>query len=172
MAEKISKKEAVRQVVATLGLDASPTEIQKQIKERFQIEMTTGHISTTKGQLRREAASKEARPEPTAQPAREKVTKKEAVYRAVVALGQDASRGDLRDYVKKHFGYDLDPNHVSAAKVVAVRKLTAAPAPKAQPVVPTNSNSVLLADVETLRELIDKVGADNLRKLIGLITGG
>src|SRR5437764_277473 len=56
--EKISKKEAVRRSLARLGKDAQPVEIQADVLGRFGIEMTTGHISTTKGELRREAAGK------------------------------------------------------------------------------------------------------------------
>jgi hypothetical protein len=176
MAEKkLSKKEAVRQVVATLGMDASPTEMQKEIKERFGIEMTTGHISTTKGELRREGGKKKSRskPKPAAQPpAGEKLTKNEAVYRAVVALGKDAPRTKVRDYVKENFGFEMDLNHVSAAKVAAVRKMESAPATtKGHRAATPNSTSLLLADIQKVRELVEKVGADNLRTLIGLIAG-
>ena len=56
--ETITKKEAVRRSLAKLGKNAQPVEIQKDIKERFGIDMTTGHISTTKGELRRGAKGK------------------------------------------------------------------------------------------------------------------
>ncbi len=54
MAEKISKMEAVRRALAELG-DAKPARMQGWIKERFGIQMTTGHISTYKGDIRRKA---------------------------------------------------------------------------------------------------------------------
>ena len=66
---KITKKEAVRRSLARLGEDAMPADIQKDIRERFEIEMGTGHISTTKGELRREAAQKVATPGATEEPA-------------------------------------------------------------------------------------------------------
>jgi hypothetical protein len=56
--ETITKKEAVRRSLAKLGKNAQPVEIQKDIKDRFGIDMTTGHISTTKGELRRGAKGK------------------------------------------------------------------------------------------------------------------
>jgi hypothetical protein len=55
----------------------------------------------------------------------EKVTKNEAVRRAVAELGKDAKRGQLRDFVKERFGIEMDLDHVSAARVAALRKLTA-----------------------------------------------
>jgi hypothetical protein len=68
--EKITKKEAVRRSLAKLGKDAMPVDIQKDIKERFSIEMNTGHISTTKGELLRKGrkAKKPGAKEPEAAP--------------------------------------------------------------------------------------------------------
>lgn len=47
--------EAVRQAMATLGYDASPLEIQKNIKEQFDVEMTSSMISSYKSTLRNKA---------------------------------------------------------------------------------------------------------------------
>src|SRR3954468_12436301 len=79
--EQISKKEAVRRSLARLGKDAMPVDIQADIREQFGIEMGTGHISTTKGELRRaarekkhkgakQAAKPEAKGEPAAPPSK------------------------------------------------------------------------------------------------------
>jgi hypothetical protein len=49
MAEKITKQEAVRRALGHFGPEAKPTQMQGWIKEQFNIEMTTNHISTAKG---------------------------------------------------------------------------------------------------------------------------
>jgi hypothetical protein len=69
--KKITKKEAVRRALMTMGPDAAPKDIQGHIKKRFHIDMTTEHISTTKGELRKAAAvsspaGKPAAPAPAA----------------------------------------------------------------------------------------------------------
>jgi hypothetical protein len=55
---KISKQEGVRRALAKLGKDAKPTAIQSFVKNEFGIEMSTDHISTAKGEIRRQAAAK------------------------------------------------------------------------------------------------------------------
>jgi hypothetical protein len=52
----ITKKEAVRRSLQKLGADAATADIQADIKKRFGFEMTTNHISTTKGELRKQAS--------------------------------------------------------------------------------------------------------------------
>src|SRR5262249_53352103 len=48
MAEQITKQEAVRRALKAMGRAATPTQMQPYIKEKFNIEMTTDHISTAK----------------------------------------------------------------------------------------------------------------------------
>ena len=66
MAEKITKTEAVRRALAELGNDAMPVAIQGWVKDKLGVEMTAGHVSTTKGQLLRDAAKEKAAPTPAA----------------------------------------------------------------------------------------------------------
>jgi hypothetical protein len=47
----ITKQEAVRRALAELGPDAKPRQIQGWVKDTFDIDMGTDHISTTKGQI-------------------------------------------------------------------------------------------------------------------------
>jgi hypothetical protein len=55
----ISKQEAVRRALAHFGRDAKPAQMQGWIKQQFNIEMTTDHISTAKGEILRKAAAPE-----------------------------------------------------------------------------------------------------------------
>jgi hypothetical protein len=170
MAEQLTKIEATRRAIAELGRDAKPADIQSHVKKRFGIEMTLAHAKTNKNKILREQGGEAAgKVQPASPPV--KVAKNEAVYRAVLALGREASRGLLRDYVKEHFGHEMDLNHVSAARAAALRKMAKAPEPQAQPAVPADGSTVALADILKLRELVNRVGADNLRALVGAITG-
>jgi hypothetical protein len=64
----MSKREAVRQALAELGEGATPTQLRGHILGTFGIEMSTDHISTEKGILRRKkvAAAKPAVAQPSA----------------------------------------------------------------------------------------------------------
>ena len=48
---KISKTEAVRRALATLGADATNADIQKHIRERYKVQMKPTHISSCKSTL-------------------------------------------------------------------------------------------------------------------------
>jgi hypothetical protein len=47
---------------------------------------------------------------------RKKLTKVEAVRRAMAALGEEASRTDLQGYVRQKFGFNMNLNHISTCK--------------------------------------------------------
>src|SRR5579859_5303425 len=90
---KITKREAVRQALAALGNDAMPVRIQGWVKEHLGVEMTAGHVSTTKGELLRKAASETpAGPAPQAASSASEgpISKFEAVRRALAKLGKKA----------------------------------------------------------------------------------
>src|SRR5262245_398606 len=53
--EKISKQEAVRRALATLGNEAKPLVIQAHVKKAFALDMTTDHVSTAKGEILKKA---------------------------------------------------------------------------------------------------------------------
>src|SRR5262245_6613015 len=63
----MSKMEAVRQALSAMGGDATPSQMQPFIKQKFGIDMSTDHISTYKGDIRRKAkAAKKAAPKAAA----------------------------------------------------------------------------------------------------------
>jgi hypothetical protein len=55
-------------------------------------------------------------------PATEKISKNEAVRRALAALGQDADLTDLQTHIKDNFGLEMSTNHIAASRSEAVRK--------------------------------------------------
>ena len=191
MAEKITKTEAVRRALTELGNNAMPVAIAGWVKDKLGIEMTPGHVSTTKGQLLRDAG-KETAPIPAVpaalDPQPPRLTKNEAVRLAVVELGKEANRVQVQGFVKDRFGIDMGLDHVSTAKALALRTLaekkpaTKKPAsvepkavskPKEQPspakTATTNGKHIHLADIQALKGLVERVGSEALRTLVDLL---
>jgi hypothetical protein len=52
----MTKWEAVKRALATLGRDAKPLAIQSHVRDKYKIQMTAGHVSTYKKKLAKKAA--------------------------------------------------------------------------------------------------------------------
>jgi hypothetical protein len=92
MAKKnaLTKREAVRRALADLGPDATPTQMQGHIREKFGIEITTNHISTEKGNLRKKkGVSKRPGAKPAAQVAAARTVGPEKLAAAPPAIGME-----------------------------------------------------------------------------------
>jgi hypothetical protein len=68
MPESISKMSAVRQAISDLGKHASPAAIQDFVKSRFQLSMTTGHISNYKSTILKGKGKRRGRPKSASGP--------------------------------------------------------------------------------------------------------
>ena len=68
MQQPANKKEAVRLALAA-GVN-SPTEVASYVKKAFGLDMTPEHVSTVKGQLKRETGGKKPRGKPGRKPGR------------------------------------------------------------------------------------------------------
>lgn len=62
MAETVSKIEAVRRILRDHGKKTQPQEIKRILKENFNIEMSTAHISNYKTMLLRKKPAKKKAP--------------------------------------------------------------------------------------------------------------
>jgi hypothetical protein len=110
------------------------------------------------------------------------ISKKEAVRLALKALGRDAKPAQLQPYIKSTFGIDMTPGHITTAKGEFLRKgkKKAAPKPQSQPapqppapqtVKPAGSRSgIALEDIQAVKALIGRLGPENLRTLIQLLS--
>jgi hypothetical protein len=136
----INKLEAVRRTLAKLGWEAKPTEIQSHVKKTYGIEMTTDHISTYKADLARKAREAGESVPQAAPPA-----KKPAAPKPQAAAAK--------------------PPAPAAKKPPAVLPASAAPA-QAEGGAGSSGGSILLEDVLTAKQLLDRVGADKLRTLL------
>lgn len=126
------------------------------------------------------------------------INKMEAVKRALQALGPDTPRVELQAYIRDNFALQMDLDHISSCKSDILRKqagrpkskgkkkgkasakaspkaATAAPASPPAPVAPPAARApsgpgISLRDIETVKDLVGRVGAGQLRGLIDLLT--
>ncbi len=124
-----------------------------------------------------------------------KISKMEAVRRAIAKFGPETKPTEIAIFIKKSFGIELTNDRISNYKSEILRqagtkgkatkgkpgpkpmaKPASAPAPTAAmvmaPAASTNGKStggIGLKDIETVKELISRVGQKQLEGLIGLI---
>jgi hypothetical protein len=118
--------------------------------------------------------------EKTATPQRASMTKVEAVRRALKALGRDATPAKLQPYINQTFGIQMTPAHVTTCKgVILRRKKKPGPKPKVPPeplvqvaATPAKApkNGITLEDLQSVKVLIGRVGANQLKSLIDLLS--
>jgi hypothetical protein len=117
---------------------------------------------------------------------RSNITKMEGVRRVLAKLGPDTKPLQIKDYLKRHYGIEMNISHISnyksellgktKAKVAAAaKKAGAAPAVKPAPVARPQAakagpSGVSLEDIRTVKELVGRVGADSLRSLIDMLS--
>ena len=114
------------------------------------------------------------------------ITKMEGVRRALTELGKDAMPLQMQKYLKERFGITMTVAHISnykstilgpakkkkpAAKKAekeraSTAKVQVAPAsrPAGKP-----ATGIRLEDLRAVKELLGRVGADNLKVMIGLL---
>jgi hypothetical protein len=108
------------------------------------------------------------------------ITKMEAVRRALKAMGRDAKPAAMQPFIKREFGVEMSTDHISTykgsilkaagkTKKAAMKQPTAAAAvtPKAE-VKPVAVGGVSLHDLQVVKDLVGRVGANALRALIDL----
>ena len=123
------------------------------------------------------------------------MTKKEAVERSLRDLGNTATPTQLKKHIWDRYRIEMDLKHISTAKAkilnpashskpavakpAAVKPTTpasASPKPVADKavvgkvaVLPGGSQGINLRDIETVKDLVERVGAASLRKLIDVM---
>ena len=106
------------------------------------------------------------------------ITKKEGVRQALAALGMDVARVEIQKFVKDHFGLEVNPDHISSCKSEILKaKGKKKPAAAKQHVIEKEhspksasaAHSVSLDDIESVKHLVERVGADSLKKLIVML---
>jgi hypothetical protein len=108
------------------------------------------------------------------------ITRKEAVRQALNTLSKDASRSDIQKFIKDKHGFEITLDHISSCKS-EIQKEKGHPKPavarpptaqKQEPKKPASApqdGGISLADIETVKDLVERVGAISLRKLIDVM---
>ena len=117
------------------------------------------------------------------------ITKIDAVKRALSKLGKNASRPDIQKFLKDNYRLDITLDHISNCKGELRKKKGAAksavsqqPAKAAvsqqpaaqkqepkQPASGPKGHAIGLEDIATVKDLVERVGAGSLRKLIDVM---
>ncbi|HMC63647.1 MAG TPA: hypothetical protein VKI65_01795 [Gemmataceae bacterium] len=100
----------------------------------------------------------------------QRITKWDAVGRALAELGKDAKPLQIRDFIRSHIGINMEPQLISnyksaiskkAAKQSALIRKTAAPASR-----PTSTGGgITVEDIKAVKEVVERIGADKVRQL-------
>jgi hypothetical protein len=112
------------------------------------------------------------------------MTKVEAVRQALAELGPDAKPTQIQGHVKDKFGIEMSRDHVSVTKRQILKKAAgkkktpaqASAARQAGPAVPPQATAakraspgIGLDDIEAVKGLLERVGANALHKLIDVM---
>jgi len=112
------------------------------------------------------------------------MTKKEAVEKGLANLGNSATPTQLQKHIRERFNIEMDLNHISTAKAKILKAVVAAPAklpathklaPRKEeptkPALPQGNaiQGISLRDIETVKDLVERVGAISLKKLIDVM---
>jgi hypothetical protein len=108
--------------------------------------------------------------------ARGGLTKMEAVRRALSELGKDAKPLQIQAWVKEKHGIEMSADHVSVCKGTILRKArgkrkaaAVRPREQARPAPAAQRNGISLDDIEAVKGLVGRVGADNLKQLVDVL---
>lgn len=110
------------------------------------------------------------------------ISKIDAVRKALEELGKKAKPGAIREFVKEKFGLEMSLSHVSNCKThlrkKKRKKKTAEPAPATAAAAPAkvasaraSGSGVSLSDIAAVKDLVGRVGEENLKGLIDVLGG-
>jgi hypothetical protein len=172
VAGEITKIEAVRRALASLGKSALPDAIREFVNKRYGLEMTRDHVSVCKTEIRRQASGKK-RPSRPRRSARQTPAPKNPtpILKPTPAArptdnGARAAVGPSRRR-RKSATMKVQPKAPSAARTVA-------PKPQAHPVAapsrPSNGKAgYQLADIQAVKALVARIGVAELRGLVDVL---
>ena len=108
------------------------------------------------------------------------ITKMEAVRRALAELGRDAKPTQIQGWVKDTYGIEMGTDHISTAKGQILRKprgkrksatVTQPSAARNEEPQVQSGTGISLDDIEAVKGLVGRVGADSLKKLVDVLAG-
>jgi hypothetical protein len=106
----------------------------------------------------------------------EAISKMEAVRRALAELGKDAKPLQMKEYIESHLGVEMSTDHISTYKSTLLKagagKKKPGRKPKIAPLAArtTGKGSIDMQDIRAVKELADRIGADNVRQLVDVLS--
>jgi hypothetical protein len=114
------------------------------------------------------------------------ISKKEAVRRALQHLGNEAKPMQIREHIQKRYHIEMGLDHISTTKSEILRESGQAKSAAQQPATPKVAirkeasakaatpqgdgvPGIRLTDIETVKDLVERVGATSLKKLIDVM---
>ena len=98
------------------------------------------------------------------------VSKMERVRRALQVLGSDAMPLEIRDFLKKEFGVDMDAQTISNYKSTLKNKSRRGPKRRTGPAPVKAPSGFTLQDIQAVKEMADRIGADKVRQLAEVLS--
>jgi len=97
-------------------------------------------------------------------------TKREAVKMGLMELGVEAKPPALHEHILKTWGMDISNNHISSYKSGLKQELGGGKPHGRRPGRPPAPRDAALQvrDIQTIKELVNRLGADRVRELIGV----
>lgn len=96
------------------------------------------------------------------------ISKRDAVRHAITALGHEAKLAEIRDYARGELGVDISISHISKIKS-GPDKMDKARTANGSSVTRAGTSRIALSDIEAAKALTERVGAQNLKALIGML---
>jgi hypothetical protein len=108
------------------------------------------------------------------------ITKTDAVRQALAELGRDAKPTQIREWINETFQIDVEPNSISALKTMMnkqkplgrkghlskkVKKSSVSRVSSVRAVTASVSAGFTLAEIHSVKQVIDQIGADKVQKL-------
>jgi len=93
----------------------------------------------------------------------------EGVRRTLATLGSDAKPKAIQAHLKKEFGIKMEPNVISNYKST-IRSGGNKSAVIGRPAATKSAEGFTLAEIQAVKEVADKIGADKVRQLAGVLS--
>ena len=85
-------------------------------------------------------------------------------------LGSDAMPLEIRDFLKKEFGVDMDAQTISNYKSTLKNKSRRGPKRRTGPAPVKAPSGFTLQDIQAVKEMADRIGADKVRQLAEVLS--
>jgi hypothetical protein len=107
---------------------------------------------------------------------RRKISKTEAVRRALDTLGREAANTDIQKFIRDRYKIQMKPTHISSCKSTLLKALReqgdsvadgpprSAGRPPGRP-----SDNLSLGELRSIKELVDRVGVKKFREVLDLL---